>query len=201
MWARTLSQSNSARAFLSDIVKLKVGESTFSEAKLVAEKHGGIPWWVNCTSMQCRYERCQFRFVFENKPLTSTHLVPYIGLIGTLVVENGVVTDRDLDYFRYSRRSFSYHVEELVLVAGNSPGAQGIRGLMGFRRMNVDAAGIPSAVSIGLSQLTRAEERQRAYSIDVSCLSKIFGCSGPSAIFPLSISYRGTRYQSHAETW
>ena len=53
MWARTLSQSTRARAFLSDIVKLKVGKSTFSEAKVVAEKHSGIPWWVTENSMQC----------------------------------------------------------------------------------------------------------------------------------------------------
>ena len=33
-------------------------------AKVVAEKRGGLPWWVSENSMQCRYERCQFRFVF-----------------------------------------------------------------------------------------------------------------------------------------
>lgn len=201
MWIRTLSQSNGAGDFLSDIAKLKVGESTFTDAKIIAEKHGGIPWWVNENSMQCTYQKCVFRFVFENKPLTSTHLVPYTGLVGTLVVEDGVVMERDLDYFRYAKRPFSYQVKELVLTPGNSPEAQGMRSLMGFSRMNVDAEGIPSAVSIGMSPLVGTEERRRAYSIDVSCLSRIFGCSDPSAIFPLTISYRGMPYQTHTQTW
>lgn len=201
MWVRTLSQWNRAHAFLSDVAKLKVGDSTFTDAKMIAEKHGGIPWWVNETSMQCTYDNCVFQFVFENKPLTSTHLVPYTGLIGRLAIEHGVVTERHLVYLRYAKRPLSYSVHELVLPLGNSPKAEGMRRRMGFARMKVDAEGIPSAVSIGLSPLTGTEERHRAYSIDVSCLSRIFGCSRPSAIFPSSIPYRGTPYQTHTETW
>jgi hypothetical protein len=201
MWARTLSESTRAQAFLADVTKLEVGKSTFEEAKILARKYGGIPWWVSDNSMQCTYERCEFQFIFENKPLTSTHLVPYIGLIGTIFVKNGVVTERQISYFRYAKRPFAYNVRETVLPPGDTPEARGMRRLIGFRRMKVDRAGIPSAVSIGLSPSSSSEERRRAYTLNISCLSKIFGCSGPSAIFPSAIPYQGPPLQTDTETW
>src|SRR5579863_4005929 len=109
-WARTSSQPAQAHAFLEDVTKLEVGTSTFEDARAVAKKHGGIPWWVSDGSMRCTYEKCVFRFVFENKPLSSTHLVPYTGLIGTLIVNDGVLVGRWIDYYRSAARPFSYSV-------------------------------------------------------------------------------------------
>jgi hypothetical protein len=201
MWARTLSESSRAQAFLTDVTKLEVGKSTFEDAKVVARKDGGIPWWVSDNSMQCTYEICAFRFLFENKPLTSTHLVPYVGLIGTVLVEKGVVTERQINYFRYSKRPFAYNVREMVLPEGDSPQAKGMRRLIGFRRINVDNAGIPSAVSVGLSPSISSDKRTRAYALDVSCLSKLFGCGDPSAFFPHNIPYQGPPLQTDTQTW
>jgi hypothetical protein len=201
MWARTLPESNRAQAFLEDFMNLAVGKSTFEEARFIARKHGGIPWWVSDNSMQCTYQRCELRFVFENKPLTSTHLIPYTGLVGTITVKDGVVTERHIHYVRYARRPFAYNVRETVLPSGDTPEARGMRSLMGFRRMKVDSAGIPSAVSVGLHPSSSADEKRRAYALNVSCLSKVFGCSGPSAIFPSSIPYRGIRYETDTATW
>ncbi len=216
MWVRTLSQSTRARSFLSDIMKLEVGKSTFEDARMLAQRYGGVPWWVSCDSMRCTYQRCQFRFVFENKPLSSTYLephfgfisgievrtgIPYVGLIGDLDVRNGVVAKRQISYFRYGKRTFAYNVWEMVLPEGNSTEAEAMRRRIGFKRMNVDQDGIPSAVSIDFEPSISLDQKARAYAISVSCLSKIFGCTGPSDIFPVGIPYRGTPYQTHTETW
>lgn len=200
-WTRTLSQSSRAQTFLRDFTKLEVGKSTFDEAKSVAEKHGGIPWWVSDNSMQCTYQNCVFRFVFENKPLTSTHLVPYLGLIGTIIVKDGAVVGRNVSYFCYAKRPVAYNVMEALLPPSNTPGGRGMRMMIGLSRMNVDSKGIPSDVSIGMDPSSSADQRRRAYALDVSCLSKLFGCNNPSAIFPADIPYQGVPFQTRTDAW
>jgi hypothetical protein len=213
MWARTLSESSRAQAFLTDVTKLQVGKSTLEDAKLIAQKHRGL---VEPGSGPCGYEACTFEFIFENKPLSSTYIephigfiggievrtgVPYVGLIGALDVRNGVVTKRQIGYFRYGKRPFAYNVWEMVLPEGNATEAEAMRRRIGLKRMKVDSAGIPSAVSVDFEPSISADEKRRAYAINVSCLSKIFGCSGPAAIFPSAIPYRGIPYQTNTQTW
>lgn len=216
MWVRTLSQAVRARAFLSDVIKLEVGKSTLEDAETLAQRHGGIPWWVGCDSMQCTYQRCEFRFVFENKPLSSTYIephagfisglqvrtgIPYVGLIADLSIKNGVLVGRHISYVRYSKRSFAYDVREWLPASANTPEAEGMKLSEGLHRMIVDQDGIPSAVSIYFEPSISPDQKVRAYAINVSCLSKIFGCAGPSDIFPAGIPYRGTPYQTDTETW
>ena len=174
-WARTLSQPTRAQAFMSDFLKLQVGKSSFEDAKVIAQQHGGIPWYVSCSSMQCTYERCQFRFVFENKPLTSTHLVPWVGLFGTVDVKDGIVIGRYVDYQRYAERPFSYSVRETVLPLTGPPEWEALRRKIGLSRMDVDPVGMATAISIGLEPSSSADQRRRAYALDLSCLSKLFG--------------------------
>lgn len=200
-WVRTLSQNARAQAFLHDVTELEIGKSTFNDARSVAQKYGGIPWWVNDSSMQCTYERCAFRFVFENKPLTSTHVVPYVGLVGTLTIKDGIVVNRSISYSRYARRPFAYNVIEAVVPQGDTLQARGVRAMMGLTRMEVDPEGTPSAVTIGLEPSASYDERRRAYALNLSCLSRILGCGTASAIFPADIPYRGVAAQTRSLTW
>lgn len=200
-WARTLSQPSRAQAFLSDVTKLEVGKSTFEEAKSVAQKHGGIPWWVSDGSMRCTWQECVFQFVFQNKPLTSTRVVPWVGLIGTVTVKDGVVTQESISYHRYAKRPFAYDVEEMVLQPAQTPEGRGMRRMLGLTRMNVDPDGVPSAVLIGLEAPSSSSQKKRAYAVDVSCLSKLFGCGNASSFFPPGIAYQGGPYQTHTESW
>jgi hypothetical protein len=122
-------------------------------------------------------------------------------LIGAIVVKDGVVVRRYVDYFRYGRRPGAYHVIEALLPPGDTPEARGMRMMMGLTRMNVDPQGIPSAVSVGIETATSSNQRRRAYAIDVSCLSTLFGCKNPSAIFPKDIPFRGEPFQTHTDAW
>ena len=107
MWARTLSQAPRARAFLSDIRKLEVGKSTFEDARMLAQRYGGIPWWVSCDSMRCTSQRCQFRFVFENKPLSSMYIEPHVGFVSGIEVRTGIPYTTLQVTITMSRRSSS----------------------------------------------------------------------------------------------
>jgi hypothetical protein len=65
---------------LHDLLELNVGNSTFEDAQALAQKHGGIPWRISDNGMRCTWQRCSFKFLFENKPLPSTHLIPHVAL-------------------------------------------------------------------------------------------------------------------------
>lgn len=200
-WVRTLPQSGRARAFLGDFTKLEVGKSTFDEAKSIAGKYNGIPWWVSDGSMRCTYQDCVFRFAFENKPLTSTHLVPWVGLIGFVTVKDGVVAERHIGYHIYGKRALAYNVSEAILLAGDTPQGREMRGMLGVTRMQVDSQGIPSAVSVGLEPSSSPDQKRRAYDLDTSCLSRLYGCNSASVFFPRGIPFQAGPFQTHTETW
>jgi len=213
LWFRTLPRAGQAKTFLRDVATLKVGKSTFAEVKAFAARHAGQP---EPGRGACTYQACSFQFLYENKPLSSTYLklpfdlisgvelrtgVPYAALLGALDVRDGVLAERYIHYVRYSKRPFAYNVREIVSAESDRTEAPAKRLLVGFSRMNVDSAGVPSAISIVLSPATGPDQRRRAYAVDVSCLSRIFGCAGPSAIFPPSIPYRSDPYQTNAANW
>lgn len=197
VWVRTLPQSPRAQAFIADFEQLDVGRSTFEQVDAIAHKHGGVPWWSNDGSMRCTRESCAFEFVFENKPLSSVHLVPWTGLTFYLKIENGVLIEKSLSYHRHAQKPMAYNVSERQSTSER----RGINGALGLTRMNVNSEGIPYAVSIDLGPTESAEKRKLAYAIDTSCLSKLFNCNSPSAFFPTGIPYRGGPYQTYTEKW
>lgn len=200
-WARTLSQPARAQAFLSDFLKLEVGKSSFEEAAVVAQRHKGFPGYLPDGSMWCTVQRCVFSFVFENKPLSSTHLVPWVGLLAEIDVKDGVVVGRYVNYKCYSRYPLSYNVQETILPPTGTREWEALRRKIGLSRMHVDPAGVATAISIGLEPSSSADQRRRAYALDPSCLSKLFGCGNASAFFPHNIPYQGPPLQTHTETW
>lgn len=195
-WARTLPQQSRAQAFLQVVTKLKVGKSTYNEAELIATRYGGMPWWSSDGTMRCTREECVFRFVFENKPLTSTHLVPYTVFIGMISVKKDTVVSLFLHYSRTEgKKEIAYNVIDTL------PGTTEGQSLRGLVRMNVDREGIPWAVSVYMDPSSDADQRSRAYALNLSCLAKVFGCARASSIFPAGIPYRGSRYQTNSATW
>lgn len=200
-WASTLSQPRRAQAFLTDFTRLEIGKSTLEQAESLARTHGGIPWWVSNDSMRCTYQRCIFRFLFENKPLTSTHLVPYTGLIADVSVKQGIVVARELTYVRQNKGQLTYDVVEAIPPALGTVEEEVWKMHVGVMRLNVDQNGTPSTISVGLEPSSPADQKRRAYSLDLSCLARIFGCNGLASYVPPGVPYHGGPYQSRIETW
>jgi len=199
LWGLTIRGRNRAQAFLSDVVKLELGKATFAEAQQLALKHGGIP--AN-DGLRCSSESCVFRFVFENKPLTSARLVPYTRFSSMVSVKNGLVVERDILYERQPNRSdpFAYSLTDNSLSSDNQ-WWQHFR-QTGLWRLNVDERGVPRLLQVSLGPSSTADQRKRAYALDLSCLSRLFGCNSPTAVFPPDIPYRATPYyQTRSETW
>jgi len=141
--------------------------------------------------MSCTAQRCDYRFVLENKPLSSVHLSHYVELVVTVSVRNGLVVRREIDYGREAglRSQFEYDVID------SSVGRQELisRGLKdsGLSRLNVDQNGLSSTVRVRLNSQSSADQRNRAYAIDLTCLAWPFSCGSPSKMFPKGIPYQG----------
>lgn len=201
LWGMTIRQRDRAEAFLREFTKLELGKSTFADAQQIAAEYHGIPWYTGPDDMRCTPQRCELRFVFENKPLTSFRLARYVELIGVVSVKDGIVAGRELIYAsetgNYNPLQYDV-VEEPPLQAEGKP--QHFQEI-GLARLNVDDKGIPSTVRVRLGVTSSPEQRKRAYALDLSCLAKLFGCKNPSAIFPSGIPYSGTAYQTHVSDW
>ncbi|HKM80314.1 MAG TPA: hypothetical protein VJY15_05070 [Candidatus Acidoferrum sp.] len=201
VWVRTVQQKHRADAFLQDVLKLEVGKSTLEEALKLAQKFGAMPWYVNSDDMRCTYQRCELRFVFENRPLTSVHLVRYVELIGTVSVKNGLVVGRELDYGREAGRyeEFEYGVMEHLWSQEDHVPRSWIES--GMWRLKVREDGIPRILRVTIGPTSTPDQRKRAYALDLSCLDNLFGCNNPAAMFPPGIAYRGTAFQTHSNDW
>jgi hypothetical protein len=201
LWVRTVQQRHRADAFLQDVLKLEVGKSTLEEALKLAQKFGAMPWYVNSDDMSCTFRRCELRFVFENKPLTSARLVRYVELIGTVSVKNGVVVGREVDYAREAGPygQFEYDVIEHLWSEEEHVPRYFVES--GLRRLNVDGNGIPSTLRVTIGPTSTADQRKRAYALNLSCLGRLFGCNNPAAMFPPRIPYRGVPGQTHSDSW
>jgi len=198
----TLRERSRVDSFLHDFLKLQPGKASFTDAQQLAQVYGGLPWYTEAKDMRCTFQRCSFRFAFANRPLTSAHLARYIELLGWVFVRDGVVIGREIDYVRDAGRvyPFEYEVIEAPIWTWTQDGTMHQRE-GGLWRLKVNDEGMPSVVKINLTASSTADERKRAYSLDLSCFARVFDCDNPSVMFPRGIEYRGAPYQSHSATW
>lgn len=179
LYARTIPHRSRAEAFLREFVQLTPGQSTFEQAQHVAREYGGIPWYVdNCGNMTCTFQKCVLAFQFDNMPLSYVPRVGYTRLFAAITVKNGTVVGSDV---AYEGSAFGYE----VFYTGQLP-----RGWQyGVNRLKVDAHGTPHVLQVVLGPSSSQQLKRRAYSIDLSCLAKLWRCGGPSAVYPSGLDY------------
>jgi len=189
--ALALRQREQARAFLPQFAALKLGESTFGDAQQLARQFGGIPWYVAEADMRCRFQKCSLVFKFENMPLSYVPFIHHTELFGEILVEDGIVVSRQLEYERNTRSD--YYFRYLVFDSAALPeNEHGYGKGYGTWRLKVDSQGTPHALLVRLGPQSSVADRTKAYSLDLSCLARLFGCGVPSAYYPRGIPYSGS---------
>lgn len=180
-----------AKTFLMEFAALKLGESTFADAQQLARDYEGIPWYVADGDMRCTFQKCILVFKFENRPLSYLPFVHHTELFCEILVENGIVVLRQLEYERNTRSDyyFRYLIIDSATLSENEP-KYGTG--YGTWRLKVDSKGIPHTLLVRLGPLSSASKRKSAYSIDLSCLARLYGCGVSSAFYPQSIPYSGS---------
>jgi hypothetical protein len=201
IWGLTLRQKSRAEQFLQQLTNLELGKSTFAEAQQIALKYRGFPWYADSGDMRCTFQRCELRFIFQNKPLTSFHLARYVELIAVISVKDGIIVGRDVVYARETGRYFPFQYNVIDRASWNDGPVSNINQTVGLARLKVNDTGIPSTVMVRLGPSSTADQRNRAYAFNLSCLARFLDCDDPSAFFPSGIPYRGEPSQTHSENW
>lgn len=167
-----------AESLLRSITQLKLGAATFADAQNLAEKYGGQPWNGPLRPASCSSQNCSLSFVFDNKPLNYVPGVTGIQFVAGVNVKEGYVVSRDIELstLTTSYVAFSYMVNDGMKFTRVEE--------YEVKKLKVDAQGTPHFIEVNLGPLATAEERARAYSINLSCLAKLRGCNSPAAVFP-----------------
>ncbi len=167
-----------AESLLRSIARLNLGAATFADAQNLAQKYGGEPWNGPSRETSCSSQNCGLRFAFDNKPLSYIPGVRGVEFVAGLTVRDGYVVSREVEY---STLTTSYFDFAYILLDGMK--FTGVRDWE-VKKLKVDAQGTPHTIEVNLGPLATLDERASAYSIDLSCLARLHGCSAPTVVFP-----------------
>ena len=173
-----IHQRDRAQAFLRDLTNLRLGDSTFTDAQRLAEEYKGKPWGISSQDTTCSAQHCNFKFSFDNRPLSYLPWVRRVALGAGISVTDGHVVGREVDYERdtHSYYEFVYIVQEST--QHKDPHQYGVK------KFKLDAQGTPHVIEVTLGPTSAPEDRKRAYALDLSCLARLHDCDTASAIFP-----------------
>lgn len=171
-------QRTQAEALLRSISQLQLGTSRFAEAQRLADSYGGKPWNGPQRTVTCSSQDCNFRFVFDNKLLSRITGVRRVEFVAALRVKNGYVISREIDY-SVSKKSYY----DFVYLLGEDFESRKVQDYE-VKKFKVDAQGVAHVLEVNLGPLATADEKERAYSIDLSCLARLHGCGTSTAVFP-----------------
>jgi len=171
---------NRHRAYdlLNEVVSLRLGAATFSDAQRLAKKYGGWPWGAD--SEVCSSRKCRLKFVFYNTLLNHIQNQREVSLAASLTVENGFIVSREIDYSILARTwssQYMYVVSEDSRLNGTSATV--------VKRLKIDSDGRPHWVEVALYADATSELRQRAYSLNLACLARLSDCSSLASVVPV----------------
>jgi hypothetical protein len=193
LYGIALSHRARATAFLREFSQLKLGQSTFDDAQRLSREFKGVPWYRSPGDMRCSSEECDLAFQFDNQPLSYVPFVRYTRFFGLVQIKGGIVVGRELDYEDMSR--WDRHYQYAVL---DYPGPHASGWQFGIWRLKVDEGdltGTPHELMIHLDPTSVDDLRARAYSVDLGCLARFWGCGVASAFYPAGIPYSGPPFQ------
>ncbi|HYL13657.1 MAG TPA: hypothetical protein VEV41_11520 [Terriglobales bacterium] len=174
------SKRRDAELLVRSMVGLKMGTSSFNAARELAEAYGGKPTSGGPTGERCSAQACTFTFVIDNRPLSYIPGVSAVQFVATVGVKDGYVTERQIHYNILNRTGgvdFAYFLIDHLDSHG-----------FDVQKLKVDAEGMPHILKVNLGQSATADERRRAYSIELSCLAfRLHGCRRAAAVFPAGL--------------
>lgn len=172
-------QRSKAYECLREIASLRLGTATFSDAQQLARRYGGQPWSGTARQPECSVQDCNLRFVFENTMLNHLQKQKRISLMAGVWVKDGYIVSKEVDYSIMTTTEYS---QFLYFMFDRRAGA----GVQGYevKRFQVDEHNVPHVLEVTLGPDAPAAVRSRAYALDLSCLSRYYGCNDGLSIFP-----------------
>lgn len=190
IWAKDVEHR--AEATFSDFLKLEVGRSTFADLDKLRQRHGGSI--VTIRWKDCIPEHCAYQFSFQNSSLYRLHLAPHVRFGLSLVIENNRLTQREMTYGVDpvdTPGTQATHVTETYTIVTEAVPEEMMRGLdplpcsKDFRiAVHIDSRAHPLHYQIWMNTDAPSDYRERAYSIDLRCLSRIGECDRGAILAP-----------------
>lgn len=164
-----------AYALLNEVVSLRLGAATFSDAQRLAQQYGGLPWGPD--SEACSSRKCHIKFVFYNTLLNHIQNRRQVSLVVGLTVENGYIIGREIDYSIIGRAEIlgMYVVSEGLRSSGASTEV---------KRDRIHSDGKPHWVKVALDEDATRELQERAYSLNLACMARLSDCNSLSDVVP-----------------
>jgi hypothetical protein len=163
-----------AELLLRSITELRLGTSAFTEARELAQEYGGKSQRGG-SERGCSAQACTFTFVIDNRPLNYIPGVRGVRFVAAIGVKDGYVTSREVDYAIMNSTDLDF----MYTVLDHLESAKGLE----VRKLNLDPMGRPHILKVTLGRSATADERQRAFSIQLSCFARLRGCNDAAAVF------------------
>jgi hypothetical protein len=165
-----------AELFLQKSKELKVGSSTYEEAKSFLNSNDKHLQY----SRPCSANDCEVVFEFRNSWMRALRLAPGTSFGGRLIFRDGVLA------LRYMHLGQGVCCVNIVTEGRElEPGALEDQLSKDFSKsLQRDESGQPWHAYVLLSPKATPEQRQEAYSFDLSCLSKLGGCKNAAELAP-----------------
>lgn len=155
-----------AQQFYAEILALKVGKSSRSDALKIVQRYSGKPLG------SCDEHYCAYIFEFNNTVLRVIHLAPDTRLAAVVSVRDGVVCKRRVVVISGGLAASQVSVEEVQSDRSGTLGAVGQK------------SDGPWRIDLRVSPLVSAGDHAAAYALNVACLSQIGGCPNARQIMP-----------------
>jgi len=186
-----------AESFLKDFSTLKAGSSTFADVQQIRARHPGKSQNFAGVEQPCTADSCELMFAFANWGLNSLPGAKLVTFGGNIAVKNGRVEDATLVYGVQPRPGAKMPDQiddpqpgKIQIIVSPSYGyaviddANREENNYGMKKSDVDGGGIPHTMYARLGPRSSPADRKSAYSIDLSCLAKWYGCDSAAAIYP-----------------
>jgi len=172
-----------AQMFLQEFVSLHLGQSTFEDARQVADRYGDRLWVGDAfyghalrlpgaggLPPGCSADHCDYLFEFQNTWLHRLHLARFTSFGAEIKIRNGLVVIRSIEFLvvRGQLIFFAAVVEDST---------DKLRRPLPSRRLKAKTI-------IWLTAESTAAERQQSFAFNLECLSKIGGCKDSFELLP-----------------
>jgi hypothetical protein len=164
-----------AAVVLTDIQSLPMGKATLQDVQQLAARNGGFAW---PDSKPCTEQQCQFAFTIDNHSLSRLHLAKPTIFSASLGIQNGRLATRSVGLTTGGEESSaSVFVSETMVQPFPDWPAFHVARHRGWQDR-------PWRTVVHLTPMASPEQRYSAYSVNVSCLSRLLGCRDARELAP-----------------
>jgi hypothetical protein len=170
-----------AQRFLAAYRTLAVGTTSYDNAKQQLAAYRAM---LKPTS-SCTQRECDITFNIENSLLHRFHLAPATGLTGTLYFRNDILVAK----YVYFGQGMCCVVQVAELLPRDMKSSKGLD-----VRVEADDHGSPVRAFFTLAANATSEQAGYAYDFNLSCISKLRGCTSANELHALRWYRIGSRW-------